>query len=311
LADDPQQNRRQRRAIQFGDPYTPPEIQPSPEVRERFFTLDRTLGCILGFLGLWAVVSPPDSPVTMGCLLMAMIAVGIIPVLHATKWLLNQKFVTGHFEESYGLPINAVALLVMCGVIGMIGQAKWPKTHRHRLNGEEIAAFRRALGKPSSTAKESIQITCPSNDEKVCTYASQFISHLGESGWDVYGEVKRVSLKIPHEGIVLVEHAGNDSSNPKWTEQYAWTPVTEDMESVFKAFRAINICPDSSFGPEVPEGTLVVSFGEEAEDESAPNELLKTVEDIDRRKALYPTDGVPPWEPHTPGATYVRPKGKD
>lgn len=264
--------------------------------KEAGFRWDITLAFVGLGMAILLTFVPPQTKIAAIFWLIALYGVFVYPALHLAEWLIRS-------EKKLAIRVGALTFLA-CVVLAFATYV-WPHGHRHKLDKKEIAAFKQALGKPSTTVKESVQVACPSDDEKVCVYASQFIEYLGQAGWDVYGKVDKVNLALPHEGVVLVEHGGQESTQPKWQDIGAWTPITDNIESLVYAFRAIGICPDGSAGPGVPEGLIVISFGEEREDESSPTGLLESVTRLRKLKIMYPPDGVPPWESHEPGAVYI------
>lgn len=184
-------------------------------------------------------------------------------------------------------------MVVVSLLIALFGIWVWPPIRRHALNKKEISSFKSGLGGPSTKVKQTVQIACPENDESVCVYASQFVQYFGEMGWDVKGKVERVSLARPKNGVVLVERGGDQKKAFDWNTG-GWTAMTPDLESIYRAFRSVEITPDGSSGPFVEDGMIVVWFGEEREDESADTGLTTAMENMQKRREQYPPDGIPP-----------------
>lgn len=83
---DSERNRRQRRAMQFGEPRTVPEPISAPAER-RGFRWDFTLAFFLALIGLIIAIHPPESRTSMGIALFLFFAVGVYPILHFVTWL--------------------------------------------------------------------------------------------------------------------------------------------------------------------------------------------------------------------------------
>jgi hypothetical protein len=287
---EPKPNRRDRRAMQFGEPRTVPETIPDPTERKGF-RLDFTLAFFLALIALIIAIHPPQSRISMGVALSLLFVVGVYPLLHFIMWLFT--FLDKDCYDKYGLPVHSLALIAL--VIGTCtwGHAIWPPIRRHKLNEKEIALFKSVLGIPSSNVKQTVEIACPEHDESVCVYSSQFVQYFGDAGWDVKGKVERVTLARPQSGVVLVERGGDPKKAFDWNTG-GWTAMTPDVESLYRAFKSIGITLGSSAGPFVEDGVIIVWFGEEREDESADTELTTALENMRKLKKQYPPDGIPP-----------------
>lgn len=229
------------------------------------------MAIILAFL-------PPETRWAAILWLIALYGVLVYPVLHLAEWLLQTK-------RKLGVRILAVIVLA-CGVLAF-AKVVWPTTKRHQLSESEQSAFKAALGSPSQSPRQLIQVSCPEHDEKVCMYASQFVGYFGQSGWPVRGNVERITLQRPMDGVVLIERGGKSGEELKW-DAGGYTALTPDIESIYKAFRAVGITPNQSAGPDLPDGLIVAWFGEEKPDESAPTDLTRAIENLQKMRREHP-----------------------
>lgn len=230
---------------------------------------------ILGLIGIGLTIVlsflPPQTKAAALLWLIGLFSVFAYPVAQLTDSFL------GNENEC----ARAVAIVVLACIIAVFGTVVWPRSKRHQLSVEEEATFQAALGTPSKTVKQTIQFACPTDDEKACVFASQFIPLFGKSGWDVENAVERVTLQRPQDGVVLVERGGKQQDLQSWNFG-GWTALTPDVRQIYEAFTAIGITPDSSAGPLVKDGVIVVWVGEERQDESSRTGLTKALDTLER-----------------------------
>jgi hypothetical protein len=152
---------------------------------------------------------------------------------------------------------------------------------RHTLSSKEIEKFREPLISIKEGERPQIHLACPAADETVCVYAAQYIQVFRDAGWTVpTGVVERVTLAIPFDGIRLFEHidAHSDPTDPK--SQYQWMAITRPSIAVYDSFSSIGIISDVGHGDAIPKDSITIYFGPPKQNESAPTQFTKTVEQV-------------------------------
>jgi hypothetical protein len=182
-----------------------------------------------------------------------------------------------------------IVFLVDVGLIVAFGLYAWPPLRRHHLTAKETQRFEQAI-KNQKAKRDVIRLYCPQSDESACTYAVQFISVFGEAGWDAGYLVERVSLTKPTSGVLfLLPTTAKKSDLQKWNSG-GWTSISPSMKHIRQAFLTIEVEPDSTADPDIPEGTMGIYFGNEKGDASEPTQLTDTMkrsEEI-RRSGQFP-----------------------
>lgn len=263
---EPEQNRRQRRAAVFGEPRIMPDPIPTPAERKGF-RVDFTLTIFLALIGAIIAISPPQSRLSMAVALSLFFVIGVYPLLHLITWLF--RLIGQDFYYSFSLPAYFLGFTLWIAGIVMWGLNVWPPIHRHILSAKERARFEEPL-RAQNSPRDELEIACPNYDNVVCTYAAQFIEIFREAGWKIKdNQVTRVEIKIPHVGVVLVRHS-DKLPDPDKPGSGVWNAITPSLETVRQAFVNVGIEPDSSVSTDFPDTIMVVSFGTEREDESAP-----------------------------------------
>ena len=170
--------------------------------------------------------------------------------------------------------ISLVALISM----GLFGVYVWPPIKRHTLTAKERASFENALRAQKGDDIE-IQLACPPNDEKGCTYAGQFIRAVGDSGWKVQAYVSRLTLTKPLEGIMIYRRGGNRDYSLQHYDAGGYFNINEPhLLAMQKAFQSIQIEPSGGTNPDLPENVMMIYFGPERENEAEPTDLTRSTE---------------------------------
>jgi hypothetical protein len=267
-------NRRERRKLQFGAPQS--EAPPSTAPKHEEFNWDIPLALAGIVVGVVLAVSPPQTRIAVLVCLIFIFVLGTHPIYKLVSFLFSSsRLVRFAFPSS---------LLIWCCAIGLYGRHVWPVVKRHQLNTAEIEQFEKALG-PTKGFRESVQISCPDNDEAVCVCASQFITYFGQNGWDIKGAVKRKTLARPMDGIVMGERGDVKDDTLQWNT-HGITKITTNVEHIYDAFDSIGISVDNSIGPNLPDGVIDVWFGEERPDESTETDFGKALQQ-DRAKRRW------------------------
>jgi hypothetical protein len=142
-------------------------------------------------------------------------------------------------------------------------------THRHPLNDKEKVAFQAPL-LLQTHSRYDIQIACPAADESVCVYAARFIPLFKDAGWHVGNEASRVTLAQPPDGVRIYSWADHYPPPDAPSNVGVWTFLSPSSVSVYRAFAAIGIEPDSGTRTDMNKKTLAVYFGPERENENQP-----------------------------------------
>src|SRR5713101_6249255 len=180
--------------------------------------------------------------------------------------------------------------LVAVLVVAIIGARFWPPIKRHALTPKERLSFENAL-KPQKGADLEVQIACPQNDEKACTYAGQFINLFREYGWNVEPYVTRTTLTRAPDGISIYRRAGNTDYSMKHWDAGGYLSINEPhLLAVQGAFQAIHVEPESGTNPDLPDNVMAIYFGPEKENEAEPTNLTRNTEWVTgKRKGPFPT----------------------
>lgn len=159
-----------------------------------------------------------------------------------------------------------------------LGVYVWPPIKRHVLNRNELTLFENAL-KAQKDDDLEIQIACSPNDEKVCTYAGQFIRPIGDSGWKVQAYVSRLMLTRPLDGVMIYRRGGNRDYSLKHYDAGGYFNISEPhLLAMQKAFQSIHIEPSGGTDPDIPDNVMMIYFGPERENEAEPTDLTKSTE---------------------------------
>lgn len=275
--------------MEFGEPREPEPTQRP--VERRGFRLDFTLTFFLALIALIIAINPPQTPISMGIALALFFLVGVYPLLHFITWLF--RLVGEDFYYKFGLSAHTVGLALLVIGVAAWGHTIWPPIPRHILNDHERASFEEPLKRQTADRYE-IQLSCPSADENVCTYAAQFINLFREAGWKVNNnQIARVTLGVPYEGIRLFSYVPKYPAPDAPVDSGVWTRITPSLISVYKSFSAIGIEADQGIRNDVPDHILTIYFGPEKRDESTPTDLTKLYKRFPAINKEYPEAKLP------------------
>ncbi|HWX38079.1 MAG TPA: hypothetical protein VNY09_02490 [Candidatus Sulfotelmatobacter sp.] len=169
-------------------------------------------------------------------------------------------------------------LLIALTSIGLFGAYVWPAVRRHTLTEKERASFENALKSQKGEDLE-IQLACPPNDERVCTFAGQFINLVGDSGWKVQSYVTRITLSRPFDGVMIYRRGGNRDYLLQHYDAGGYFNINEPhLLAIQKAFQSIQIEPSGGTNPDIPENVMMVYFGPERENEAELTDLTRSTE---------------------------------
>lgn len=150
--------------------------------------------------------------------------------------------------------------------------------YRHTLSTKERAIFETPL-RAKKDATLDIQIACPLNDEHTCSYATQFISLFGESGWKVSPFIQRIMLSKSISGIHIRKRGGNKEWMMQHWDAGAYFAFNEPhVVAIYDAFRAIAIETEGSTDPDLGEQVIMLYFGPERDNESETTDLTEDIE---------------------------------
>jgi hypothetical protein len=162
--------------------------------------------------------------------------------------------------------------------VATLGVYVWPPIKRHALSQKELTLFENAL-KPQKGSDLEIQIVCSPNDERVCTYAGQFIRPVGDSGWKVQAYVSRLMLTKPLDGIMIYRRGGNRDYSLQHYDAGGYFNINEPhLLTMQKAFQSIHIEPSGGTDPDIPDNVMMIYFGPERENEAESTDLTKSTE---------------------------------
>ena len=180
-------------------------------------------------------------------------------------------------------------LLIAFISVGLFGLYAMPPVKRHKLNARERVSFENAL-KPQKGDDLQVQLACPPNDEKVCTYAGQFINLVGDSGWKVQAFVDRLTLTRPFDGIMIYRRGGNrDYSLQHYNAGGYFNSNEPHLLAMQRAFQSIQVEPSGGTDPDIPENVMMIYFGPERENEAEPTDLTKSTEWVTgKREGPFP-----------------------
>ena len=237
---------------------------------------DAVLWCLATAMALALQVFPGRSPFYIAVCVVAMWMLLVYPVCHL-PWV----------RKAFGRRIIAL-IIISCAIVAY-GKYCWPPVHRHTLSKAEREKFEEPL-KGLKQPQKSIHLYCAPEDEVDCEYAADLIPFFGEAGWDVASMVERVTLGRPKSGILVGLHGTvkpEDEPKLKWNEG-EWTLITPEEGAVRQAFVNIGIEPDSISGATIPENQINIYVGRERENESAPTDMTRTFENLERDRREHP-----------------------
>jgi hypothetical protein len=168
-------------------------------------------------------------------------------------------------------------MITALGLIALFGAYVWPPIKRHTLSADERSSFRGALTGQKDDL--DVQISCPTGDEKTCTYAEQFINLVGASGWKVEPYVARVTLSRARDGVTIYRRGGNKDYISKHWDAGGYFAINEPhLLAMQKAFQLIHIEPEGGTNPDLAENVMTVYFGPEKDNEAEPTGLTRSTE---------------------------------
>lgn len=218
-------------------------------------------------MGVLIVFFPPQD-VTAYCVwLAAVYGLAIYPGLHFAEWIFpRRKLLAG------------LTLLGLAAIVAAIGAYKWPPVGRHTLSERERMQFENAL-KPQKGSDLEVQMVCSPSDERICTYAEQFIRPVGDAGWKVQAYVSRLMLSKPLDGIMIYRRGGNRDYTLQHYDAGGYFNISDShLLAMQKAFQAIGIEPGGGTDPDIPENTMMIYFGPERENEAESTDLTRATE---------------------------------
>jgi hypothetical protein len=221
-------------------------------------------------LGLYLLAPKIGQPLTL-VVLVAMAACLVRPIwrLRIVQAARTPPQKVGRFGE---------LMLVACLLISMLGLYAWPPIKRHLLDQDERTRFENAL-KAQKDDDLEVQIACSPNDEKVCTYAGQFIFPIGDSGWKVQSIVDRLPLTRPMDGITIYRRGGDKDYMLQHYNAGGWFNNNEPhLLAMQRAFQTIRIEPNGGTDPDLPENVMMIYFGPERENEAERTDLTRSTE---------------------------------
>ena len=172
----------------------------------------------------------------------------------------------------------AIIILPTIILVGSFGAYVWPPIKRHTLTVEERRVFEDVV-KRQNGGNVEVQIACPPDDERACTYAGQFINLVGDSGWKVQSYVTRLTLTRALDGIMIYRRGGNRDYSLQHYNAGGYFNISEPhLLAIQKAFQSIQIEPSGGTDPDIPDNVMMIYVGPERENEAEPTDLTKSTE---------------------------------
>jgi hypothetical protein len=247
------------------------ELEKATPKRERISTPDIILWCLAGVMAVGLYLAPDKTPLHVYIGLFCMVLLALHPTLHL-PWILD---VDSNRKKLFR---SVVATSGMIALIILYGWYVWPPIKRHTLTAKELASFENALEIQKGDDLE-VQLACPPNDEKECTYAGQFIRPIGDSGWKVQSVVARLPLTRPMDGIMIYRRGGDKDYMLKHYNAGGWFNNNEPhLLAMQKAFQSIEIEPGGGTDPDLPDNVMMIYVGLERENEAEPTDLTRSTE---------------------------------
>lgn len=244
---------------------------PIPQRQESISRGDIALWCLAGVMAIGLYLAPEKTPAWVVAGLAGMIALATHPTL-SLPWVRHAG------STKITIRRSIAAMSVMVAIIGLYGWRIWPLIKRHTLSQKERTRFENAL-KPQKGGDLEVQIACPPNDERGCTYAGQFIRPVGDSGWKVQAYVSRLTLTKPLDGIVIYRRGGNRDYSLQHCDAGGYFNINEPhLLAMQKAFQSIHIEPSGGTDPDIPDKVMMIYFGPERENEAESTDLTKSTE---------------------------------
>jgi len=221
-------------------------------------------------LGLFLAASKNGSRVSTTVL--AAMALCLVSPIWRSVFVQSASSRAGRNSRFVGLTLVALVLL------SLFGAYVWPPIRRHTLTTKEQASFENALRLQNGDDLD-VQIACPSDDEKTCTYAQQYINLVGKAHWNVEPYVDRVALTRALDGVTIYRRGGNKEYSSKHRDAGGYFEINEPhVVALQNAFDSIHIEPEGGTNPDLAEKVMVIYFGPEREDEAQPTNLTRDIE---------------------------------
>jgi hypothetical protein len=246
-------------------------LESTTPKQEGVSTSDIVLWCLAGVMAVALYLAPDKTPLIVLIGLLCMVLLATHPALHL-PWVVNAAT-----KRAKGFRA-AIAMAGTLLVVGLYGWNVWPSIKRHPLTTQETKLFENGL-KTQKGDDLQIQLACPPNDEKGCTYAGQFIRPIGDSGWNVQSVVARLPLTRPMDGIMIYRRGGDKDYMLKHYDAGGWFNNNEPhLLAMQKAFQSIDIEPSGGTDPDLPDNVMMIYFGPERENEAEPTDLTRSTE---------------------------------
>jgi hypothetical protein len=123
------------------------------------------------------------------------------------------------------------------------------------------------LSKAQSEPRESLRIGCTSWSEESCIAAGKFLLVFSEAGWSIEDKkVFRFEPSVPIEGAAIISRMSDaDFKKAQALPPHLglWEKMDASQQTIYWAFRALQIPEGSGSDQSLPSGTIGVYFGPE------------------------------------------------
>src|SRR6266852_448807 len=142
-----------------------------------------------------------------------------------------------------------------------------PAVRPYDLSVERRKQLLDMLSKPRSEPRETLRIGCVSWSEESCVVAGKFLLAFSEAGWLIEDKrVFRLEPAVPIEGAAVVSRMSDEDFKKAQAlppHEGRWQKMDASQQTIFWAFRALQIPVGFSPDQSLPSGTIGVYFGPE------------------------------------------------
>jgi pimeloyl-ACP methyl ester carboxylesterase len=146
------------------------------------------------------------------------------------------------------------------------------KTGLFELTEEKRNGFLKLLS-AQTAPRDKVRIGCTSWSEMSCVAAGRFLLLFSEAGWQIEGnKVFRLEPQIPIVGIAIATHTPADEPKESLPPHLGrWRVMDQSHQTIYWAFRSLDIPISSSTDDSLQDATLGIYFGSEPNNPTANN----------------------------------------
>jgi hypothetical protein len=139
-----------------------------------------------------------------------------------------------------------------------------PAPSVYKLSDERRGRFLRFLAS-QTTPHDKLKIGCTTWSEASCVAAGEFLILFSEAGWQIEGnKVFRLEPQIPIVGVAIATRTPADEPKDSLPpHEGRWRRMDDSHQTIYYAFRSLDIPVHGGTDDTVQDGTLGIYFGSE------------------------------------------------